>query len=71
VYVLAFYNASGAFELRMIIFSCYSVSIFFSFMNSQFFVLLVLPILSLLDPTIVHGGERYSGHEQDLPPHVK
>jgi len=32
---------------------------------------LVCPILSLLNPTIVHGGERYSAHEQDMPPHVK
>jgi len=34
----------------------------------QFFVFwLVCSILSLQDPTVVHGGERYSAHEQDLP----
>jgi len=32
---------------------------------------LVNPILSFYDLIIVQGGERYSAHEQDLPPWVK
>jgi len=36
VYIPAFYVSSGAFELRLIIFSCFFVEICFSFMNSLF-----------------------------------
>jgi len=37
------------------------------FSLAQFFTFFVgLP--NTVSPTIVHGGERYSAHEQDLPP---